>query len=251
MSPSTSAERPLPAIQIRHPGPPFYQQFADQLRQAIRSGRLRPGERLPTLQQMAEDCGIARVTVRQAVQILAGEGLLEARQGRGTSVCRTLPVRPCTRLRTSWGDLIKRIEGASVELLRAEYVRTCPLLEGQPGTPAEEYRYMQRIHIRDGIRFAFINLYLDRKIFDLAPDRFNATTVIPVMDDLGVDVSTACQTLTIGIASPEVAGHLGIVCGAPVAHVVRFAQDASGRVVYAAGMFHPGEGVRFEIDLVR
>ena len=71
------------------------------------------------------------------------------------------------------------------------------------------------------------------------------------MDELGVDVSTARQILTIGIASPEAANHLGIACGMPVAQVERFACDKSGKVVYAASMVHPGDRVRFEIDLVR
>ena len=90
-----------------------------------------------------------------------------------------------------------------------------------------------------------------KDIYDLAPERFNATTVIPVMDELGVDVTTARQILTIGIASPEAANHLGIACGMPVAQVERFACDKSGKVVYAASMVHPGDRVRFEIDLVR
>ena len=51
--------------------------------------------------------------------------------------------------------------------------------------------------------------------------------------ELGVDVTTARQILTIGIASPEAANHLGIACGMPVAQVERFACDKSGKVVYA------------------
>lgn len=244
-------ENTLPPIQFRHPGPPLYQQLADQLRQAILDKSLHPGEKLPTLVQLAALCGVARVTARQAVQLLVNEGFLEARQGRGTHVTRQLPLRPCTNMRTSWSALIKRIEGASVELLDAAEVDVCPLLKDKKGTPAACYQYMKRVHIKDGVRFAFIELYLDKGIYDLAPERFDATTVIPVMDELGVDVTTARQVLTIGIASPEAANHLGIACGMPVAQVERFACDRSGKVVYAATMVHPGDRVRFEIDLVR
>lgn len=252
MKNASCLETTLPPIQFRHPGPPLYQQLADQLRQAILDKSLHPGEKLPTLQQMASLCGVARVTARQAVQLLVSEGYLEARQGRGTHVTRQLPLRPCTSMRTSWSALIKRIEGASVELLAADEVTVCPLLSAeQKGIPAACYQYMKRVHIKDGVRFAFIDLYLDKDIYDLAPERFNATTVIPVMDELGVDVTTARQILTIGIASPEAANHLGIACGMPVAQVERFACDKSGKVVYAASMVHPGDRVRFEIDLVR
>lgn len=206
MKNTSCLETTLPPIQFRHPGPPLYQQLADQLRQAILDKSLHPGEKLPTLQQMASLCGVARVTARQAVQLLVSEGYLEARQGRGTHVAQQLPLRPCTNMRTSWSALIKRIEGASVELLAADEVTVCPLLSAeQKGVPAACYQYMKRVHIKDGVRFAFIDLYLDKDIYDLAPERFNATTVIPVMDELGVDVTTARQILTIGIASPEAA----------------------------------------------
>ena len=159
MKNTSCLETTLPPIQFRHPGPPLYQQLADQLRQAILDKSLHPGEKLPTLQQMASLCGVARVTARQAVQLLVSEGYLETRQGRGTHVAQPLPLRPCTNMRTSWSALIKRIEGASVELLAADEVVTCPLLRGeQKGIPAACYQYMKRVHIKDGVRFAFIDL---------------------------------------------------------------------------------------------
>ena len=70
--------------QFRRPGPPLYAQLADVLRQQIENGMLPPGAKLPNLLRMAEIFGVARVTARQAVQLLCLEGLLTSRQGRGT-----------------------------------------------------------------------------------------------------------------------------------------------------------------------
>ncbi|MEQ4725061.1 PLP-dependent aminotransferase family protein [Nonomuraea sp. B19D2] len=58
------------------------------LREAIRSGRLAPGTRLPPYRALALDLGIARNTVAQAYAELAEEGWLTARQGSGTRVAR-------------------------------------------------------------------------------------------------------------------------------------------------------------------
>ena len=101
---------------------------------------------------------------------------------------------------------------------------------------------MRRIHIQDGARFAYIDLYLDKAIYDRAPERFNATTVIPVMDELKINVSTARQELTIGGASPEAAQHLDIPCGAPVALVRRYACNDRGQAIYAAWWCTPATG---------
>ncbi|MFC4912481.1 PLP-dependent aminotransferase family protein [Actinomadura gamaensis] len=60
----------------------------DALREAIRSGRLVPGTRLPPYRTLALDLGIARNTVAEAYAELVEEGWLTARQGSGTRVAR-------------------------------------------------------------------------------------------------------------------------------------------------------------------
>lgn len=55
----------------------------DQIRTAIMLGRFRPGETLPTERQLAEFLQVSRATVREAVSVLASEGILDVRRGRG------------------------------------------------------------------------------------------------------------------------------------------------------------------------
>src|SRR5690348_688704 len=56
------------------------------LRDALRSGRLAPGTRLPSSRMLARDLGLARNTVAAAYGQLVAEGWLEGRQGAGTRV---------------------------------------------------------------------------------------------------------------------------------------------------------------------
>ena len=56
------------------------------LRAAIASGRLRPGDRLPALRDLATDLRISHNTLRAAVARLEAEGILESRHGLGTFV---------------------------------------------------------------------------------------------------------------------------------------------------------------------
>ncbi|MFJ9035022.1 GntR family transcriptional regulator [Streptomyces sp. NPDC102406] len=53
-----------------------YREVADELRARIRSGHLRPGQRMPTQAQLADDFGVERSAVRQALRILQSEHLL-------------------------------------------------------------------------------------------------------------------------------------------------------------------------------
>ncbi|MCB5909532.1 aminotransferase-like domain-containing protein [Streptomyces pinistramenti] len=62
------------------------------LREAVRTGRLAPGTRLPSTRSLAADLGIARNTVAETYADLVAEGWLSARQGSGTHVAdRALP----------------------------------------------------------------------------------------------------------------------------------------------------------------
>ena len=65
---------------------PRYAQLADLLRQRVARGVWPLGHKLPSLDELVAEFGVARVTVRQAVDLLAREGLLSPQQGRGTFV---------------------------------------------------------------------------------------------------------------------------------------------------------------------
>ena len=65
---------------------PAYLQVADELRDSIDSGGVKPGERLPSGRDLARRYGVAPMTVSHAIDVLRGEGLVEAYQGRGVFV---------------------------------------------------------------------------------------------------------------------------------------------------------------------
>ncbi|MEK8048323.1 MAG: GntR family transcriptional regulator [Burkholderiales bacterium PBB6] len=65
---------------------PLYQQLQRALRDAIEQHVLGPDDALPSERQLALDLGVSRITVRKAIDGLAGEGLLVSRQGSGNFV---------------------------------------------------------------------------------------------------------------------------------------------------------------------
>src|SRR6266700_4097327 len=72
----------------RSSGMPLYRQICQQLREAILSGELSEGTRLPTERALASELGINRTTVMNAYNELASEGLIEGHVARGTLVRR-------------------------------------------------------------------------------------------------------------------------------------------------------------------
>ena len=65
---------------------PVYQQIRNQVVAAIASGELRPGERLPTIRALAEECGINMMTASKAYQLLKAEGYITTGRRDGAVV---------------------------------------------------------------------------------------------------------------------------------------------------------------------
>lgn len=65
---------------------PTYEQVRRQLADLVRAGRLRPGDRVPPLRQLAGDLGLAVGTVARAYRELEQDGILQSRRGGGTRV---------------------------------------------------------------------------------------------------------------------------------------------------------------------
>lgn len=78
----------------RRSGTAVYAQLVQQVREAIRMGRLAPGDQLPTAREVAARNGINPNTVLRAYRDLEVAGLVEPRQGSGTYVRQDLPERP-------------------------------------------------------------------------------------------------------------------------------------------------------------
>ena len=65
---------------------PIYQQIRNQVVLGVAEGRLPPGERLPTIRALAEECGVNMMTVSKAYQLLKQEGYITTDRRGGTAV---------------------------------------------------------------------------------------------------------------------------------------------------------------------
>lgn len=100
----------------RRSGTAVYAQLVQQVRQAVLTGRLMPGDQLPTARDVAERTGINPNTVLRAYRELEVTGLVEPRQGAGTFVRDTThrPPVDVTALRQELADWVDRATTAGL-----------------------------------------------------------------------------------------------------------------------------------------
>jgi GntR family transcriptional regulator, transcriptional repressor for pyruvate dehydrogenase complex len=69
----------------------LYEQIVDQIEASILGGALKPGDKLPAERELAQQFGVSRTAVREAVKALREKGLVEAYPGRGTFITSGTP----------------------------------------------------------------------------------------------------------------------------------------------------------------
>jgi GntR family transcriptional regulator len=98
----------LAGLRIENTGVPIYVQLRDQILAAIGGGRLRPGERLPTMREVAIALRIDLNTVRRAYDALARAGAVTLLPARGTFVADRPPSPDSATLERRLDDAARR-----------------------------------------------------------------------------------------------------------------------------------------------
>jgi DNA-binding FadR family transcriptional regulator len=108
---------------------PAYQILADELREQITSGRLRPGERLPTEPELCQTSGLSRSTVREALRLLASQNLIVTTRGvaGGSFVVHPTPAQISEAIQTGVGLLQASSIVSPAELLEARAIVEVPV----------------------------------------------------------------------------------------------------------------------------
>jgi GntR family transcriptional regulator len=86
------SEMPILRIDLGSPTP-VYRQIVDSLRALLVEGAFAPGDRLPTVREIAIDLGVNHNTVAEAYRLLAEEGWLELKRHHGARVIARPPQR--------------------------------------------------------------------------------------------------------------------------------------------------------------
>ena len=230
---------------------PLYVQLATVMRQRIESGYWSEGEKISTIEELEGEFGVARVTVRQAIEMLREEGLLDAQQGRGTFVSGRPKNRHWLNLADDFDSIVESVRNNVLKRVHVEDNAPPPELREGEGSPADGYAFLRSVQYNDGEPFSVVNLHLARHIFNKDRKRFTHTaalTRIMEMDDLAI--AHAYQTVTIGVADPETAEHLRIGLGEPTADCRLVLIDGDGTAVYVADIHYHRRCFALRVDLM-
>jgi GntR family transcriptional regulator len=219
--------------------------IADDLRRQITTGRIKPGERLPSEAGLADRYKVSTVTLRSALAVLQGEGLVEKIHGKGNFVRR--PLRKIVYI-GGWGTLDPwtAAEAALRVTVRSTTVQAhghlATLLKVPTGSPLAEFVCISH---EGESPHGVARIYLPRDlapagVLDDEPSYREAVTRFAV---LSVPPTAVRETVCARLPTPDEATTLRANSTAPVLAITRVATDATGRVVEAALLVFPGDRV--------
>ncbi|RYF08970.1 MAG: GntR family transcriptional regulator [Comamonadaceae bacterium] len=241
------AAPPLPTL-------PRFHEVRLILRERLKSGQYERGLPLPGERQLALEFGVARVTIRSALSRLEEEGLVVRLRGKGTLPAAQDELPSHLRLRGGLLDNIvnmgrrTRVSVLEYKLMPAPS-QAARALQLPPGSPVLK---VVRVRKFKGQPIAYTEVFLPP---DLAAAVEKPTLqdvpMLVALEQSGVQVVSAEQTLGAALADLHVAAALRVAPGVPLLRVSRIAVDANGRPVqFLTGLYHP-ERYEYHMQLSR
>jgi GntR family transcriptional regulator len=212
---------------------PLYAQVRETLIDRIRSGAWQPGQLIPNEFEIAAEFNVSQGTARKAIDMLAAEGLVVRRQGKGTTVVEHTPANVLFRFfhvyDANGRQVIPESPGVAprVRTVSAEERHVLKLGAGARVIAIE------RLRTRKGKPFSVERIVLP---VDLFPRLATAPLVPNTLYDLfqrehGVLIARADDRLTAVAAESDVAAMLDVAAGAPLLRIDRTAYDLDDRPI--------------------
>lgn len=188
---------------------PLYLQIAKRLAGEISGGKLAPGARVSSEAELMQMHGVSRITVRQALALLARNGQVVARSGKGTFVARQRMTHDLDTLRGFQDALIRQGVEPRTDLLEfsASAGRTDRSLPGGLDLPVR----LRRLYLVDDAPFAFVEAFLPAAAAKLGLARARRLMVYDIVQQfLGLRIARADVVIRCAQPGAERARQLGL-----------------------------------------
>lgn len=234
---------------------PVYVQVARGLQARIESGDLPGGTALPAERELAASLSISRVTVRQALSLLAERGLLSRRHGSGTFVSTrqdsNLPSHSLGLLSSFTGDVTARGQLAGARVLAFE--RTRPTAQEAMAlglSPSEIIYRVRRLRTADHEPLAVEESTLPAALVgEITADMVTNASLYALLTARNLKPQRAIRHLRAVNATRELAGLLHIKEGAALLSTERISWTPQGRPIEYARAHYRGDRYDFMMEL--
>ena len=238
---------------------PKYHQIYVVLREQLHEGRFTQG--VPGEMALMREFGVARVTVRKALERLAAERLILRTPGRGTVPLaaarqRGESVGAGSRRHDKFGGLLESLVSmgltTTAKVLSVQTL-ACPsdvaeYLEIVPGAPVQK---AVRVRQTPGGPLSHITTHVPKAMAPFGRRELAQKPILVLMEEAGIQVGRATQIISARLADAEVARHLEVEVGSALLAVQRLIRDVRDQPVqWLQGLYRP-DRYQYQMELSR
>jgi GntR family transcriptional regulator len=217
---------------------PLYYQLYTMLRDAIASGALQSGSRMPSEKELAATFDVSRNTARRALAELANEKMVVRRAGRGTVVSYNKQHDP---VHASLTDLMQGLDeiNTKVSVLKIDFNVPPTEIAEKFGNGDEELCNLHRLRNIHELPYVYYDTWTRGFDRTLTRKRLETNARFELFVEYGIEITRFEQYLSAERATPEVAKALAIGTGKPLLKRVRYSYDDDGELVdFLTGVYN-------------
>ena len=234
-------------------GIPRYVQIRQSLSDEIQSKKLKPGQKLPSEEELAVQFGVSRMTVRQGISDLLDEGILYRKHGVGTFVSQPHVSRDHTHLTNFFESSRADHVEASMRLLIADILPARLKMAKALGLEEGELAIrVKTLRLADGIPVTVHDAHVPYRLFPkLLQEDLETHDIWDYMEQYGNPVKRAIERLEAHEADEEIAKLLEIEVGSPVLYKERTVYTEDGTPVEFSYCYNRGDRYSLTVTLTR
>jgi GntR family transcriptional regulator len=230
---------------------PKYEALRAQIEADIRAG-LRPHDPLPSERKLMATYGVSRMTVRQALTLLADDGLVYRVQGSGTFVADPATITKSLTLTSFSEDITARGMVPGSRSQRIERIEADAEVAQDLGlSPGATVVHIERVRTADGSPMCIENVWVPA---DLLPAEFGQAPVASLyatFEQLGLTPDVADQTIRATVVDSAQAALLGVAPHSPAFVVSRITYTSDARPVERGRSIYRGDRYDFRVSVQR
>ena len=233
---------------------PRYWRIAEAIRRRIEDGQLPAHSQLPAETQLAEEFGVARMTLRRALHELVEAGLLYRVHGRGTFVAGSAIQQELNRLTSFTEEMAAQGLRAASRIVRSEKVEAPPEVAERLGLKQGELAYrLTRLREVEGEPIGWQVCYLPERLLP----GFDATQLVggsiyrTIEERFRLAIGRGEQLIQAVLEWAGELRGLGLPSGVPVLKITRVTYLQDGRPIEFAVAWYRGDRYSYRVVLKR
>ena len=228
---------------------PLYLQLQRVIQDAVRTGKLKADEALPSERDLASRLRISRVTVRKAIAGLVEKGILVQRWGSGTFIAAAMHVEQAlSRLSSFTDDMVTRGLTPGAEILDRSHGPSSPKESMALGlSPGEAVSRLQRLRLAGGVPMAIEHAVVPARY--LPDPAIVDGSLYAVLNARGFAPRRALQRLHAVLLSAEQGKLLGVLAASPALYIERRSFLETGEPIEFTSSYYRGDAYDFVAEL--